>query len=99
MSAFRFLVFLQLLLVLSRFLDADETVAIGVELVEVLCAADELARRQIAVVVAVHLGEPQGSALAPAAGLLAHDVASLDDPEAPSLAGADRHLQAARDIA
>src|SRR5262249_15326345 len=54
--------FVQLLAVpgvgLLRLLGADEAVAVGVDLLEVLHAAQPLAARHVAVAVAVHLAEP-----------------------------------------
>src|SRR5262249_4713259 len=44
---------------LERFRDADEAVTVGVEHPELFLGAQELARRQVAAVVAVHLRQPQ----------------------------------------
>src|SRR5579872_6954678 len=50
---------LQARLVAPRLRGADEAVAVGVEQPELLLAAQELARREVAVAVAVHLDEPR----------------------------------------
>src|SRR5262249_34603364 len=42
-------------------LDADESVAVGVDAAKLRVGAEELAARNIAVVVAVHLAEPKGA--------------------------------------
>ena len=44
------------------FVDVDQAVAVGVEATKVLRRAQELAARNVAVAVAVHLAEPQRAA-------------------------------------